>query len=111
MSAPGEIMIMLEPISEMLAWMLRLVPCPMASMVMTDAMPMMMPRAVRNDRVLLAAMARRAILKRLAMFMVTVVYSSELAGSAASPSSAERMLWFWSSLITRPSRSMMLRLE
>jgi len=38
-------------------------------------------------------------------------HSSVLTGSAASPSAAERMLPFTSSLITRPSRSMMLRLE
>ena len=65
MSAPGEIMIMLLPISAMLACMLRLLPWPMASMVMTEATPMMMPRAVRKERILLAKMARMAILKRL----------------------------------------------
>ncbi len=64
MSAPGEIMIMFDPISAMLALMLALLPCPMASIVMTAAIPMMMPRAVRNDRILLAAIARMAILKR-----------------------------------------------
>ena len=36
-----------------------------ANIVMTDATPMIMPRAVRNDRILLAAMARRAILNKL----------------------------------------------
>ena len=64
MSAPGEIMIMLLPISAMLALMLALLPCPMASMVMTAAMPMMIPSAVGNDRILLAAIALMAILKR-----------------------------------------------
>lgn len=49
----------------MFAWMLRFEPWPMASIVMTDATPMMMPRAVKNDRILLAPMARRAILNKL----------------------------------------------
>lgn len=70
MSAPGLIMIILDPISEMLLWMLFLVPWPTASIVITDAMPMMMPRAVRKDRILLAAMARRAIFKRLLIFII-----------------------------------------
>ena len=35
------------------------------SFTLNDATPMMMPSAVRNERNLLAAMARRAILKRL----------------------------------------------
>lgn len=38
-------------------------------------------------------------------------YSSELAGNAARPSAADYMLWLYSSLITCPSRSMMLREE
>ena len=58
-------MIMFEPISAMFDWMLRLVPCPTANIVMTDAMPMMMPKAVKNERVLLAEMALIAILNRL----------------------------------------------
>lgn len=70
MSAPGLIMIILDPISEMLLWMLFLVPWPAASIVITDAMPMMMPKAVRKDRILLAAMARRAIFKRLLIFII-----------------------------------------
>ena len=65
MSAPGLIMIILDPISEMLLWMLFLVPWPTASIVITDAMP-----AVRKDRILLAAMARRAIFKRLLIFII-----------------------------------------
>ena len=49
----------------MFACMLCFVPWPTASMVITDAMPMIMPNAVRNERVLFAAIARKAILKRL----------------------------------------------
>ncbi|CUQ63037.1 Uncharacterised protein [Segatella copri] len=64
MSAPGEIIIMFDPISAMFALMLALLPCPMASMVITAAIPMMKPSAVRKERILLAAMARMAILKR-----------------------------------------------
>ena len=56
---------MFEPISAMFACMLCFVPWPTASMVITDAMPMIMPNAVRNERVLFAAIARKAILKRL----------------------------------------------
>ena len=65
LSAPGLIIIMFEPISAMFACMLFFEPWPMASIVITDATPMMMPRAVRNDLILLAAMARRAILNKL----------------------------------------------
>ena len=64
MSAPGDIIIMLLPISAMLALMLALLPCPIASMVMTAAIPIMIPKAVRNDRILLAAIALMAILNR-----------------------------------------------
>jgi len=35
---------MLEPISEICAWILFFDPWPMASMVMTDATPMMIPK-------------------------------------------------------------------
>ena len=38
-------------------------------------------------------------------------YSSELAGKAARPSAADCILLLYSSLITCPSRSMMLREE
>ena len=64
---------MFDPISPISAWMLLLEPWPMASMVMTDATPMMMPSIVRNPRSLLLPSARTAILKRLAICMV---YSS-----------------------------------
>ena len=60
---------MLEPISEICAWMLFFEPCPMASIVMTDATPMMMPSMVRNARSLLLFKARKAILKRFVPFI------------------------------------------
>ena len=72
LSSPGCIMIMLEPISAICFWMLTLEPWPMASMVMTEPTPMMMPSMVRNDRILLAAMALSAILNRLKKFIVVV---------------------------------------
>ena len=70
MSPPGCTMIMLEPISLISAWMLRFDPCPMASMVMTDATPMMMPSMVRKARSLLLPKALNAILRRLPMCMM-----------------------------------------
>ena len=69
-SPPGCTMMMFEPISLIWAWMLRFEPWPMASIVMTDATPMMMPSMVRKARNLLLARARRAILKRLVPFMI-----------------------------------------
>ena len=112
------IMIMLEPISEICLLMLCLLPCPMASMVMTEPTPMMMPSMVRNERSLLAAMARRAILRRLLIligivlwFAMVVNYSSATGGNAARASAAERMSVLATSLLMTPSRSTMLRLE
>jgi hypothetical protein len=49
--------------------MLRLEPCPMASMAMTEATPMMIPNMVRNARSLLLAKALKAILKRFVPFI------------------------------------------
>jgi len=49
--------------------MLFFEPCPIASIVMTDATPMMMPNIVRKARSLLLASARKAILKRLVPFI------------------------------------------
>ena len=63
-SAPVWIMIMFEPISAICSRMLRLEPCPMASMAMTEATPMMMPSMVRNPRNLLPERARRAMRMR-----------------------------------------------
>lgn len=62
-------MIMLEPISEICLRMLLFDPCPMASMAMTEATPMMIPSAVRKERSLLAAIALNAILKRFIVFI------------------------------------------
>ena len=62
-------MMMFEPISEIWAWMLFFEPWPMASMVMTEATPMMMPSIVRKARSLLLARARRAILNKLVPFI------------------------------------------
>ena len=69
-SPPGCIMMIFEPISAICACMLRFEPWPMASIVMTDATPMMMPSIVRKARILLFARARRAILKRFVPFII-----------------------------------------
>jgi len=60
---------MFEPISDICCWILFFEPCPMASIVMTDATPIMMPSMVRKARSLLFANARRAILNKLVPFM------------------------------------------
>ena len=70
MSAPGWIMIMLEPISLICAWMLCFDPWPMANIVITEATPMMMPSMVRNPRSLLLANARIAIFSKFAAFIL-----------------------------------------
>ena len=44
----------------------RLAPSPMLTMEITAPTPMMIPRPVRNDRILFRARARKAILKVLA---------------------------------------------
>ena len=49
--------------------MLCFEPCPMASIVITDAMPMIMPNAVSDDRVLFAAIARNAIFNKFVQFI------------------------------------------
>ena len=64
-SPPGCIIIMFEPISEICAAMLSFDPWPMASIVMTEATPMMMPNIVRKQRSLLLPRALMAILNRL----------------------------------------------
>ena len=64
---------MFDPISEICAWILLFDPCPMASMVMTEATPMMMPNMVRKARNLLFARARKAILKRLVTFIGQII--------------------------------------
>ena len=120
--------------------MLRFDPWPMASIVMTDATPMMMPSAVRNEKNIelmeeFGVLTKTEMLSRYEVEMehyskilnieartmlkiankqlipAATAYMGELAGSAASPSSAERILVLYSSLITCPSRSMMLREE
>ena len=106
MSPPGWIMIMFEPISLISAWMLFFEPWPMASMVMTEATPMMMPNMVRNPRSLLLLSALTAILNKLAKFMF---YSSGL-GSCASASAAFSTCVLRTSAVTRPSLNVMLRL-
>ena len=68
-SPPGWIIIILDPISLICAWMLRLDPWPMASIVITAATPIMMPSIVRNPRNLLLLRAFTAILKRLPIFI------------------------------------------
>ena len=97
---------MLEPISLISAWMLRFDPWPMASIVMTDATPMMMPSMVRNPRSLLLHSALKAILKRFAKFMA----QSSFLDSLASASAALRIRSLRTSPVMRPSRSVMLRL-
>ena len=57
-------MIMFEPISSIEARILRFDPCPMASIAMTAATPMITPNMVRKARILLLAMARNAIRNR-----------------------------------------------
>ena len=57
-----------------------------------------MPNAVRNDRILLAKIARKAILNKFVKF-IGLNYSSVLAGKAASPSAALKILLLISSLI------------
>ena len=74
MSSPGWIIIMLDPISLISAWMLFFEPWPMASIVMTEPTPMMMPSIVRNPLNLLLPSAFRAILNRLAKFMAKNFY-------------------------------------
>src|SRR5512135_929222 len=64
------------------SWMPILAPSPMLTMAMTAPTPMMMPRAVRNVRILLRVKARRATLRvwvkcRTALFMMTL-YPSPL---------------------------------
>ena len=66
-------MIMLEPISLICAWMLRFEPCPMASIVITEATPIMIPSIVRKPRNLLLASARTAIFIRFVPFIVNNV--------------------------------------
>ena len=78
MSAPGRIMMMLVPICEMFWRMLSFEPWPMAIMMMTAATPMMMPSMERNERNLLLAMARRATLNRLIIFMLELYTISYL---------------------------------
>ena len=46
----------------------------MASIVITEATPMMIPSIVRNPRSLLLAKARRAIFSKFVVFIVTSVY-------------------------------------
>ena len=53
--------------------MLRFEPCPMASIVITEATPMMMPSIVRKPRNVLLASARTAIFIRFVPFIVIVV--------------------------------------
>ena len=60
----GWIMIILEPISEICARILRFDPCPMASIAMTAATPMIIPSMVRNPRNLLLVSARSAMRTR-----------------------------------------------
>ena len=48
----------------------------MASMAMTEATPIMMPSIVRNERSLLAAMARSAILNKLAILICLLFLTS-----------------------------------
>ena len=69
LSPPGEIIIMFEPISLISAWMLLFEPCPMASIVITDPTPMMIPSIVRNPLNLLLLSAFSAILNRFPKFM------------------------------------------
>ena len=59
-----------DPISAICARMLRFEPCPMASMVMTEATPMMIPNIVRKHRILLLLSALSAILVRLVRFIM-----------------------------------------
>ena len=67
-------MIMFEPISEICAWMLFFEPWPMASIVMTEATPMMMPSMVRKARNLLLERARKAILNKFVPFIMLLAF-------------------------------------
>ena len=66
-------MIMFDPISEICSFMLFLEPWPMASIVMTEATPIMIPNIVRKQRSLLLFSAFSAIFRRFSMFIASVV--------------------------------------
>ena len=66
-------MITLEPISEICARMLCLEPCPMASIVMTDDTPIIMPSIVRKQRNFLLFNERNAICIKFFQFILCPV--------------------------------------
>ena len=57
---PGETKRRFVPMELNRSWTPRLAPSPMLTMEITAPTPMMMPRAVRNDRILFRPSARRA---------------------------------------------------
>jgi len=62
----------LVPILEIFSLMLFLEPSPMASIVITEPTPMMMPSIVSIALVLLSKRARHAILKRFCIFIILI---------------------------------------
>ena len=63
-------MMTFDPISEICAWMLRLEPCPIASIVITEDTPIIMPSIVKKQRNLLFFNERKAICIKLPQFIV-----------------------------------------
>ena len=98
---------MFEPISDICALMLFFDPWPMASMVMTDATPIIMPNMVRKHLILLLLRAFNAIFRRFPKFMS---YSFSI-GNASSTSFADDGDGLTVSDTTFPSRSTMFRDE
>jgi hypothetical protein len=62
-AVPGWTRRLLAPMLLMVCWTAVEEPWPMFSMAMTAATPMMMPRAVSDDRITLRRSARRAVIR------------------------------------------------
>src|SRR5574344_1123982 len=65
---------MLEPIEEMLPFMLSFVPSPKANITMTEETPMIIPNIVRKQRILLLFNALRATVIKFFMFIVFILF-------------------------------------
>src|SRR5262245_15130524 len=80
-ATPGKIIRKLVPSEEIWAWIAACEPWPTAIIAMTQATPMMMPRAVSAERILLRPIAFRATLRIVRNFSISVSSSGPPATS------------------------------
>ena len=84
-ATPGKIIRKLVPSDEICAWIAACAPCPTPIIAMTQATPMMMPSAVRTERILLRAIAFSPTLRIVRNFSMRPQASAAAPRRGAAP--------------------------